>query len=102
MHVLHIEFWSIILGIIGIIVCILVFIVHKYYKNQTKMIDGSYPEHEPDLINQIEDLFMEELYENNLKHSKQYNQINQQFMLYSNQNNKDDDHDDVKNDIVID
>ena len=46
---------------------------------QNKMIDGTYPENKADLINQIEDMLMEELYENNRRKSEKQTKLNEKF-----------------------
>ena len=43
------------------------------------MMDATYFENEPDLINQIEDMLMEELYENNRGNSKPQITLNEKF-----------------------
>ena len=43
------------------------------------MIDGTYPQNEPDLINQIKDMLMEELYENIRRNSQQQSKLNDKF-----------------------
>ena len=100
-HINDVEFYMVIFGAIAVLLCLVIFIGHRYYKNKTKMIDGSYPEHEPVLINEIEDLFMEELYENNLRNTQKQNEIHEKYKHFI-QNNDDEDVENVDNDLNMD
>ena len=42
-------------------------------------MDATYFENEPDLINQIEDMLMEEIYKNNVWNSEERIELNEKF-----------------------
>ena len=58
LHHKNLSFWILIFGCFAFIICICIWMMDRYYMNQNKMIDGTYPKNEPDLINQIEDMFI--------------------------------------------
>ena len=79
LHHKNVSFWGLVLGCIAFIICIVSWFILRCYMIQNKMMDATYPENEPDLINQIEDMLMEELYKNNRRNSEKQSKLNEKL-----------------------